>query len=322
MSNSKSTGRLPCYASRMAPGMRRLRDYLSLIKPGIVASNALTALAGLALAALREGGGFPWRLGAILLAGTSLLVGGSCAVNNWMDRDLDARMERTKDRPTARGSMGAAEALGIGAGLMAAGLALLFAASAAAALVGLGGAFVYLAAYTAWSKRRGAASSYIGGIAGAFPPLIGWAAVDPRLGGPAWALFALLVVWQQAHVRALALRRAKDYRAAGIPMAGLSPRMAEDGSIVDVGSRATLLAWAAATLPLPTIAIVMGKLPMGVPSLTGLPLAAALGSCTLSLAWVLAGIAGFRSSSWPGRMFAASLAYLVLVFGALFAIGL
>jgi heme o synthase len=306
----------------MATGMRRLRDFLALIKVGIVASNALTALAGLALAAAREGGDFPWRLGATILAGTSLLVGGSCAINNWMDRDLDARMERTKERPTARGSMGAAEALGIGAGLIAGGTALLLAASVAAALVGLCGAFAYLGAYTAWAKRRGSASSYIGGIAGAFPPLIGWAAVDPRLGGPAWALFALLVVWQQAHVRALALRRAEDYRAAGIPMAGLSSIGIGGGSNIDLRSRAILLAWAAATLPIPSLAIVLDELPRAGPLLTGAPLIAAIGSSALSLAWVGAGIAGIRSPSWPGRMFAASLAYLVLVFASFLAVGL
>jgi len=244
-----------------------------------------------------------------------MLVGGSCAVNNWMDRDLDARMERTKHRPTARGSMGAAEALGIGAILIAAGLALLLAASAAAALLGLAGAAVYLAAYTAWAKRRGAVSSYIGGVAGAFPPLIGWAAIDPRLPAPAWVLFVLLVAWQQAHVRALALRRAADYRAAGIPMAGLSPGPAEAGA--KAGSRAALLAWAAACLPLPSLAILLEGMPM-----SAAPLAVALGSAALSLAWIAAGIAGLRSPAWPGRMFAASLVYLVLIFGALLAIGL
>jgi protoheme IX farnesyltransferase len=289
--------------------MARLRDFLSLVKIGIVGSNALTALGGFALAAAREGGTPPWRAGALLVAGTSLLVGGSCALNNWLDRDLDARMERTRARPTARGAIGAAEAIGIGAGLGAAGIALLFAAAAAAALLGLAGAFVYLGAYTLWAKRRGAASSYIGGVAGAIPPLIGWAAVDPGLGGPAWLLFALLVVWQQAHVRALALRRPEDYRGAGIPMAGLSRS--------ELGSKTTLLAWVAAALPFPSLAIAAEGLPM-----SGPPLAAALGSCALGLAWLALGIIGFRSPSWPGRMFAASLAYLVLVFGALFAIGI
>jgi protoheme IX farnesyltransferase len=293
----------------MLIGMMRPRDFLALIKIGIVGSNVLTALGGFALAAARAGTPPSWRRGSLLVSGTALLVGGACAINNWMDRDLDARMERTQERPTARGTVTGREAVGIGLGLGLAGLALLFAASVVSALAGLAGAIVYLAAYTAWAKRRGASSSFIGGIAGAIPPLIGWAAVDPRLGGPAWALFALLVIWQQAHVRALALRRASDYRAAGIPMAGLSQ--------AEGRSRSTLLAWAAAALPFPTLAIILDGLP-----LVGPPLAAAIGSCALCAAWLAAGIVGFRSPTWPERMFAASLAYLVLVFGALFAIGL
>jgi protoheme IX farnesyltransferase len=304
----------------------RPRDFISLVKIGIVGSNVLTALAGFALAAARRGtatAALPlWRQGGLLVAGTALLVGGSCAINNWMDRDLDARMERTKDRPTARGAVSGREAVGIGLGLGLAGLTLLFAASGMSALVGLAGATVYLLAYTAWAKRRGVSSSFIGGIAGAIPPLIGWAAVDPRLGGPAWALFALLVIWQQAHVRALAQRRASDYRAAGIPMAGLAPRMPEKEADIDARSRSGLLAWAAATLPFPTLAIILDA-PSGSGAIfTGSALAAAIISAALSLAWIAAGIVGFRSRAWPERMFIASLAYLVVAFGVLLAIGL
>src|SRR5208337_4548995 len=99
-----------------------------LVKIGIVGSNALTALSGFALAAVGAGTAWPWGKSVLVLSGTSLLVGGSCAINNWMDRDIDARMDRTRERPTARGAMGAAQALGIGAGLGGGGLVLLFAA--------------------------------------------------------------------------------------------------------------------------------------------------------------------------------------------------
>ena len=102
-------------------------------------------------------------------------------------------------------------------------------------------------------------------------------------------------------------------------MAGLSPAStaAEEGSIVDQRSRAALLAWAAATLPFPTLALLLDGRPM-----SGAPFAVAIGSAALSLAWVAVGVAGFRSPAWPGRMFAASLAYLVLVFSLLLALGL
>ena len=297
-----------CYAG----SMRRIRDFLALVKIGIVASNSLTALAGFALAAVGAGLRDLRGRGFLVLAGTSLLVGGTCAINNWIDRDLDALMERTRDRPTARGAMGAARTLGIGSGLGTAGLALLFAAAPLSAAFGLAGAFVYLVPYSLWAKRRGAASSlYIGGIAGAIPPLIGWSAVKPHLEAPAWALFAFLAVWQQAHVRALALRRADEYRAAGIPMTGLSPGNG------DLRARKAVLAWAAAALPFPPLAMALAALPLSATALV-----AFAGSCAVGLAWVAVGFAGFRSSSWPARMFASSLAYLVVAFSALVAAGI
>lgn len=303
-----------CYAGPM----RRLRDFLALVKIGIVGSNALTALSGFALATVCAGTAWPWGKSALVLSGTSLLVGGSCAINNWMDRDIDARMDRTRERPTARGTMGAAQALGIGAGLGGGGLVLLFAAGPVAAAFGLAGALVYLVPYTLWAKRRGAASLYVGGIAGSMPPLIGWAAVDPRLGGPAWALFAFLGIWQQAHVRALALKRAGEYRAAGVPMAGLSRPTGGGAAASDAErrSRLSVLAWAAAALPFPALAIALAGLPPA-----GAALAVSAGSCALGAAWVAYGLMSFRSPSWPGRMFAASLAYLVLVFSGLVAAG-
>ncbi len=293
--------------------MKRLRDFLKLIKLGIVGSNALSAAGGFALAAAGRGLP-PWGRGAVLLAGTSLLVGGSCAVNNWLDRDVDAMMERTRERPTARGSMGAPQALGIGAGLVAAGLALLLGLGPVPAALGAAGAAIYVFAYTLWAKRRGGTSSLlVGGIAGAIPPLIGWAAVDPRLGGAAWSLFAFLAAWQQAHVRALALKRAGEYRSAGIPMAGLSPRTGRGAPRTGLGApRAAALAWIAATLPFPALALALGGRP-----LVGARLSGALASAALCLGWLASGLIGLRSESWPRRMFAASLAFLVLVFGVL-----
>ena len=292
--------------------MARLHDFLGLVKIGIVGSNTLTALAGFALAAV--GAGMPgtgcasWGRGAFLVAGTSLLVGGSCALNNWMDRDIDARMERTRDRPTARGAMGAAAVLTLGSGLAAAGLAVLLALGPVPAALGLAGALVYLVAYTLMAKRRSAFSLYIGGIAGSVPPLIGWAVVDPRLGGPAWILFAFLALWQQAHVRSLALMRPGEYRAAGLPMAGLSPSGTSPDNLPG-GAKVTVLVWAAAALPLPSLAIVLAGLP-----LAGIPLAVAIGSCAIGAVWVITGLVGFRSPAWPRLMFVASLAYLVLTF--------
>jgi len=282
------------------------RDLFSLVRPGIVSSNCLTALAGFTLAASAAGGGagIPWEKGAAVLFGTAFLVGGACALNNWMDRDIDALMERTKDRPAARGDLGALPAIGFGLGLCLAGEAVLGLAGIVPALVGLGGALVYLLAYTAWAKRRTPLSSFVGGVAGAIPPLIGWAAVDPGLGGPALPLFGLLVIWQQAHVRALGLMREKEYARAGLPLPGLGPDAARGRR----RSETALLAWTALLVPYPVLALA----PLG--------MATVLALSGLACLWFLAGLI-FRRGDWRRLMFRLSLVWLVLAFAAMIARG-
>lgn len=278
--------------------MGKVRDFLSLVKIGIVASNCLTALAGFFLAEEGRGGGPAWDRAGLVLGGTALLVGGACAVNNWMDRDLDAQMERTRNRPTARGALGAGVALGLGFCLILAGEALLALTGPVAALVGLAGALVYLLAYTAWAKRRTSYSSFIGGVAGAIPPLIGWAAVDPGLGGPALPLFGLLVIWQQAHVRALGLKRQGEYATAGIPLPGLGSRKGRP--------MLGLLVWVALLIPYP--ALLLGGLGLGTVVLLG----------SLAGLWLLAGLILLRGD-WGKLMFRLSLAWLILAFAAMIA---
>ncbi len=281
-------------------GLSGLRAVLATVKPSVVATNVLTAMAGFALAALGAASplGRPFQTGAAVLAGVSLIVGGSCALNNWIDRDIDALMERTRERPTACGSMGRAKALGLGFGLLGLGLAILASAGPAPVLLAAAGSFVYLCLYSLWIKRRSPLSLLVGGISGAAPPLIGWAAVDPGLGGPALSLFALLLVWQQAHVRALALMRAGEYRAAGIPMAGME--------LAPSRSRLSILGWIAALLPFPY--------------LIRPPLPAPLLACLPGIAWLALGLllpGRRRPGAWPRAMFLASLAYLILVFTVL-----
>jgi protoheme IX farnesyltransferase len=217
-----------------------------------------------------------------------------------MDRDIDALMERTKERPTARGALGAPSAIGLGLGLCLAGEAVLGLAGLVPALVGLAGALVYVLAYTAWAKRRTHLSSFVGGVAGAIPPLIGWAAVDPGLGGPALPLFGLLVIWQQAHVRALGLMREKEYERAGLPLPGLG----RDGARGRRRSEASLLSWTALLVPYPLLALA----PLG--------RARVLALSGLALLWLLAGLI-LRRGDWRRLMFRLSLAWLVLAFAAM-----
>jgi len=290
-----------------------LRDLVALLKPGIVVSNLLTAAAGWTLAFALSGGG-PASL-LPLVAGVAALVAGSAALNNWIDRDIDALMIRTRDRPTATGRLGRASVLSLGLGLVLAGLLALFFTGPLPALLGLLGCFVYLVPYSLWSKRKSALSSLVGGIAGALPPLIGWAAVDARLSGPALLLFAYLVVWQQSHVRALAERRAADFVAAGLPLAGL-PSPSESGADRPFSGKAPrrgIACWIAALLPFP--ALVAQALPGG-------PGAAfATGESLAILLWLVSSLAA-RGPRRGTLLFFASLAVLSLFFAGLLALAL
>ena len=137
----------------------------------------------------------------------------------WYDRDIDAVMERTRDRPLPAGRMAPGDALGFGV-VLAVGSVILMGLAlnlVAAALLRLTIAF-YVFVYTIWLKRRTPQNIVIGGAAGAFPPLIGWAAATGQIGVPALVLFALIFFWTPPHFWALALYRAGDYAKAGVPM--------------------------------------------------------------------------------------------------------
>ena len=159
-----------------------------------------------------------------VLAGIAVLciaigAGAAGAINMWYDRDIDAVMRRTCGRPLPAGRMAPGEALGFGcvlavASVLVMGLAVNW---VAAALLALTIAF-YVFVYTVWLKRRTPQNIVIGGAAGAFPPVVGWAAVTGDVGWPALLLFALIFFWTPPHFWALSLYRCGDYARAGVPM--------------------------------------------------------------------------------------------------------
>ena len=191
------------------------RDYLALLKPRVVSLVVLTGLAGLVVA--------PGSLHPVLAATAILCVavsaGAAGAVNMWYDRDIDAMMKRTRGRPIPRGRVAPENALAFGVVLTAGativmGLAVNWIAAAILALANL----FYVFVYTVWLKRRTPQNIVIGGAAGAFPPIIGWAAVTGDIGLGAVILFAIIFMWTPPHFWALALYRNDDYEAAGVPM--------------------------------------------------------------------------------------------------------
>jgi heme o synthase len=205
----------PLAAVGAVPGGAAVGDFVALMKPRVMSLVVFTGFVGLYLA---PGHLNPVSAGIAVLA-IAVGAGAAGAINMWYDRDIDALMRRTENRPLPAGRMAPGEALGFGtvlavASVLVMGLGVNW---AAAALLALTIAF-YVFVYTAWLKRRTPQNIVIGGAAGAFPPLVGWAAVTGDIGLPALALFGLIFFWTPPHFWALALYRAGDYAKAGVPM--------------------------------------------------------------------------------------------------------
>lgn len=194
-------------------GARRLLDFLELTKPGIVLMILITAFVGYYLGADSEES--LWRL-VDMLSGTALAAGGTLALNQFLERDADGLMARTRHRPLPDGRIQPAEALLFGVLLAAGGLlTLAFAVNAVSALVAAFIAATYLLVYTPL-KQKSALCGIVGAVPGALPPVIGWGAARGALGAEAWILFAILFLWQVPHTLAIARLYRDDFARAGI----------------------------------------------------------------------------------------------------------
>src|SRR5712672_542969 len=197
------------------PSIASVGDYVALMKPRVMSLVVFTALVGLVVA--------PGHVHPVI-AFTALLciavgAGAAGALNMWFDADIDAVMSRTARRPIPSGRVAPGEALAFGLTLAAFSVAVLglLVSWLAAALLAFT-IFFYIVIYTMWLKRTTPQNIVIGGAAGAFPPIIGWAAVTGDIGWGAIALFAIIFLWTPPHFWALSLYRAGDYAAAGVPM--------------------------------------------------------------------------------------------------------
>jgi protoheme IX farnesyltransferase len=199
------------------PGLRAtLTDYYELTKPRIIMLLLITTVAAMVMAAR----GIPPLLTTLwTLIGGAMAAASAGAFNCVYDADIDAKMKRTMSRPVPRGTIAPNAALTfamvLGAGSF---LILNYLVNPAAAWLSLAGNAYYVFVYTMWLKRTTAQNIVIGGIAGAVPPLVGWAAVTGTIGAPAIALFVLVFLWTPPHFWALALMTNIDYDKAGIPM--------------------------------------------------------------------------------------------------------
>ena len=190
-------------------------DYIALLKPRVMSLVVFTAFVGLVAA---PGGVHP-LIGFAAILFIAIGGGASGALNMWWDADIDRIMKRTKSRPIPAGKVEAGEALALGLALSA--LAVVMLALATNLLAGALLAFTiffYVVVYTMWLKRATPQNIVIGGLSGAFPPLIGWVAVTGQMAVEPWLMVALIFMWTPPHFWALALFMRSDYDDAGVPM--------------------------------------------------------------------------------------------------------
>ncbi|HET8772101.1 MAG TPA: heme o synthase [Gemmatimonadaceae bacterium] len=204
-------------AAPMPAGRSLWQDLIALTKPKIISLLLVTTIAPMYVA-----GSPSWQLVLIVALGGYLMAGGANAVNMYVDRDIDNVMARTKLRPIPSGRMHATSVIAFGVLIATAATWMLAAfVNILTAALALAGFYFYVFIYTRWLKRSSPQNIVIGGAAGAFPPLVGWAAVTNRIDLTAVYLFVIIFYWTPPHFWALALNKQRDYGNAGVPMAPL-----------------------------------------------------------------------------------------------------
>jgi protoheme IX farnesyltransferase len=274
------------------------RDLVSLTKPRIISLLLVTTIAPMFVA-----GDPSWSLVLGVFVGGYLMAGGANAVNMYLDRDIDDRMSRTRLRPIPSGRMHPREVLAFGV-LLSTAATWLFAqvANVLTATLALAGFYFYVFVYTRWLKRSTPQNIVIGGAAGAFPPLVGWAAVTNRIDLFAIYLFLIVFYWTPPHFWALALLKQKDYGKAGVPMAPLVWGERE--------TKRQMFWYTLILIPLTLLPYTFGAL-----GLIYLVSAAALGAKFLYEVVRVARATEWTKVAW--RLYKFSLVYLALIFAAM-----
>jgi protoheme IX farnesyltransferase len=274
------------------------RDLIALTKPRIISLLLVTTVAPMFVA-----GSPSLTLVLIVTIGGYLMAGGANAVNMYLDRDIDDRMARTRLRPIPSGRMAAPAVLAFGVALSCAATWMLARfVNVLTATLALAGFYFYVFVYTRWLKRSTPHNIVIGGAAGAFPPLVGWAAVTNRVDLAAIYLFLIIFYWTPPHFWALALLKQRDYGNAGVPMA---PLVWGERETMDQMLWYTLI-----LIPLTLLPVAFGA--FGVVYFVS---ASALGG------WLLAGVIRIRraemwtKTAW--KVYKFSLLYLALLFVAM-----
>lgn len=273
--------------------------YIALTKPRIIELLLITTVPTMVVAK----NGWP-GLGLVLvtLVGGSLAAGGANAINMYIDRDIDALMERTKTRPLVTGLISPRNALVFAITLEIVAFAVLWAgANLLSGLLALSATFFYVFVYSLWLKRTSKQNIVIGGAAGAVPVLVGWSAVTNSLGWTPWLLFLLIFLWTPPHFWALAIKHRDDYQAAGVPML---PVVETQSKVIAsmIGYTIALVACSFAVIPVADMGWVYG-----------------IAAAVLGLAFLWGTIALSRADTPAAsmRLFSFSITYISLLFVAL-----
>jgi protoheme IX farnesyltransferase len=285
----------------VVPGRFSLGWFASMVrlgKPRITGMVVITFLGGLWLA---PGEIAHWRT-IMTLIGTALLVAASNTLNMYLERDADALMERTRDRPLPRAIVSPEAALAFGAGLACVGVALVFLGSnLLTGLLGLLAISGYVAVYTPLKRVSGSAL-FVGAVPGALPPLMGWTAVTGHLDAPGLALFAVLFLWQIPHFLAIATYRGADYARAGFKVLPLTVSVRV--------TRATMFVFSVVL-----VAVTIALEPLRVAGPRYAIVATLLGA--VFIGWAAAGFRRAAENRWARSLFLYSIVYLTLLFVAL-----
>ena len=295
MSNGRSLSAEPTDAVESSTFTK---DFLALIKIGIVNSNLITVFTGLWLAFQFSDKNFLDHMDILVytIVGSALIIAGSAAMNNYIDTDIDPLMASKRARPTVTGRFKPSAVLALAISFIVIGELFLFSASVSAGLFGIAGILAYVVLYSMWSKRRHVGNTIVGSISGAIPPLIGWAAVEPTLGTGAWALFLIMFIWQPPHFYALAMKRTEEYRAANIPMLPVVKGFHR--------TKKSMLAWVFLLFPLPFLLMELG-------------IGFIILATALNIGWLVLAIQGFKAADdlkWAKKMFIYSLNYMTILF--------
>jgi protoheme IX farnesyltransferase len=275
------------------------KELQQIIKMGLVQGNLIPAFAGAWLAVVMSNHSFLSSIPQILLMliGSTLIMGGACALNNYYDQDIDRIMPSKQNRPTVNDRISDKNLLILSFGMMLLGEACLFLLNVPSGVLGLIGIVGYVSYYSIWSKRHTTWNTVVGSFPGAVPPLIGWVAIDGNISLIAIALFLVVFCWQPIHFYALAIKRSDEYSLANIPMLPSVKGFKR--------TRISMFIWLVFLLPLPFLLSSLG---------TTFVVLATL----LNLGWLYVGLTSFKKATdqtkWATKMFIYSLNYLVVFF--------